>query len=265
VLAGLKASLASQVRITFADKIQRSRQQDRRKATQHHGRQNLGEHVALRLAENFRVSDGERDSPFSDAACHDGYHNKEERVISAKPEQGANKRADEARDNRADGERHKNLQEPLHQDLTVHAQNAADDDAGDEQVEEVGVLREFDDGLLKLRRQQLVVGKGGRDKGREDRRSPNITKHGRALADFRASEAADHQDGNHYRHFALDVARVGETREQSDKNDIDRKRDDPDPGVHDFPPSLRPPRFAQRLRRCRDGDALLHGFLQICS
>ena len=127
-------------------------------------------------------------------------------------------------------------------------------------IKKVCVFREFDDGLLDLRWQQLVIDKGGRNEGCEYRSGANIAKYRRALADFRAGEAADHEDGYHHGHFALDVAGIGEARQQSDKNDIDRNGDDPDPHVHDFPPPVRPPRVGavQRLRRYRGRDALLH-------
>ena len=78
-------------------------------------------------------------------------------------------------------ERHEYLEEPFHQNPAVHAQDAADDDASDEQVKEVGILGEFDDGLFNLRGQQLVIGKSGRNKSSEDRGGSDIAKHGRRL------------------------------------------------------------------------------------
>ena len=101
VLAGLKSPLAGQMRIALADVVERARQQDRSEAAEHHRRQHVSEHVALRLAENFRITDGERDRAFADTAGHDGDHYKEERVIGAKPKQRANQRADDAGDDRA--------------------------------------------------------------------------------------------------------------------------------------------------------------------
>jgi hypothetical protein len=157
----------------------------------------------------------------------------------------------------ADGARHEDLQEALHQDLAIHA----DDDAGDEEVKKIRVLGEFDNGFFDLRRQQFVIGKCGWNERRKDRRGADVAQHRCALADFRAGEAADHQDGDHDRYFALDIAGDGEPRDQRNENDIDRDRHDPEPHIHYFPPALRPPRCARRARRCRGGDAL-HGFLQ---
>jgi hypothetical protein len=57
------------------------------------------------------------------------------------------------------GKRHEDFQDSLHEDLPVHPENASDDDACDKQIEKVRVFCEFDNGLLDLRRQQLVVGK----------------------------------------------------------------------------------------------------------
>ena len=186
-------------------------------------------------------------------------------MVRAKPEQRADKRADDAGRDGADSERHEDLQEALHQDLAIHAEDAADDDAGDEEIKEIRVLGEFDDGLFDLRRQQLVVGQRGWNEGRKDRRGADVAQHRRALADFRAGKTADHQNGDHDRDFALDIAGESEPRDQRNENDIDRDRHDPDPRVHDFPPALRPPRRARGARRCRGGDALLHGFPPVCS
>src|SRR5260221_4489398 len=81
----------------------------------------------------------------------------------------------------------------------------------------------------------------------------------------------DHEDRNHHRDFALDVAGIDETHNEREEHDVDRDRNDPDPGVHDSPPAGRPPRFNVRgnredrcffrLGRWRSRDALLQAVL----
>src|SRR6202011_3062083 len=107
---------------------------------------------AVGLAEDFRITDGERDRALANTAGHDWNYDEEEGVIGAHPQQGADKRADNPGGDRANRQRDEYLEKSLHQHLPVHAEDAADDDAGDEKVEEVRILGEFDDRFLDLRR-----------------------------------------------------------------------------------------------------------------
>src|SRR5262249_42755544 len=83
------------------------------------------------------------------------------------------------------------------------------------------------------------------------------------FADFSAGETANHQNCDHDGDLALDIASEGKASEQRDENDVDWDRDDPDSQIDDLPPALRPPPGVQHVLRSRDGDALLHGLLQI--
>ena len=60
-------------------------------------------------------------------------------------QQDADQRPDQAAGDRRRRQGHEYLQEALDEDGAVHPQDAADDDAGDEQIEEIGVLGELDD------------------------------------------------------------------------------------------------------------------------
>src|SRR5262249_13826937 len=166
---------------------------------------------------------------------------KEERMKGAHTEQGADERADNTGEDRADRQRHEYLQKTLHQNLAVHAEDAADYDASDEQIEKVCILGEFNDRFLDLRRQQLVIGESRGDEGGKDCSCPDIAQHRNAFADFGAGEAANHQNGNHDGDFALDVASENEANQERDENGVNRDRDDPNPQIDDLPPSLRPP------------------------
>src|SRR5262249_19686585 len=241
VLAGLESTLACQAWITFADVVERTREEDRCEAAEHHRRQHLGEHVAVGLAQNLRIADGERDRALADTAGHDRDYHEEEGVKGAEPEHGADQRADDAGRDRANRQWHEYFQKPLHQHLAVHTEDAADDDAGDKQVEEVGILGKLDDRFLDLRRQQLVIGESRGDKGGKNCRCADVAKHRRTLSDFSAGEAANHQNGNHDGDFALDVASENEANQERDEDGVNRDRDDPDPQVDDLPPSFRPP------------------------
>jgi hypothetical protein len=95
-------------------------------------------------------------------------------VIGAQSKQRADHRANDAGGDRTNRQRHEYFEESLHQNPAVHTQDAADDDASDEQVKEVGILGEFDDGFFNLRRQQLVIRERRGDKSGKDRRGSDI-------------------------------------------------------------------------------------------
>ena len=243
VFVGLKASFTRQARISLADVVQDTGQDDRGQAAEHDRRQDLREHVALRLVQDFRIPDRKRDSAFADAAGHDGKHDIEEAVVGAETQHGPDQGSDHTRRDRAEGKRHEYLDEALHQNPAIHSQDAADDDAGDEEVEEVGVLGELDDRFLDLGRDQLVIGKRGGNEGREDRRGTDVAQYRDAFADFGAGEAPDDQHGDHHRDLALDVAGIGEPHQKREQDHEHRDRDDPDPCIHDLPPAAGPPGF----------------------
>src|SRR4051794_5737972 len=81
-------------------------------------------------------------------------------------------------------QRHEDLQEALDQDLPVHAQDAADDDRRDEQVEEVRDLREVGRDLHDRLGQHLVVNQRRGDEGGADRRPADVAQDRQPLADL---------------------------------------------------------------------------------
>jgi hypothetical protein len=134
VLARLQAPFAGEMRIFLADIIERTCRQDGGQAAEHHRGQYLREQIALRLVEDLRIADRERDRSLTDASGHDRDHDKEERVMGAETEQYADQRPDDGAGNRARGQWDEYLEEALDQDGSIHPQDAADDDAGDEQI-----------------------------------------------------------------------------------------------------------------------------------
>src|SRR4051794_4900515 len=97
--------------------------------------------------QNVGVSNGQRDSALADPAGHDGNDDEEEGVPSAQAENPTHKRSDRPCYDRADGERNEDLEEAPNQDRAVHAEDAANDDRRDVEVEEVAALPEFGDRL----------------------------------------------------------------------------------------------------------------------
>src|SRR5258706_5004271 len=167
--------------------------------------------------QDFRISDRKGNRAFPDAAGHNGKYDEKETVIGAEAQQGPYQGSDHARSDRAGRERHEYLHEAFYENIAIHPKDASDDDAGDEEVQEIGILREFDDRFLDLGRDQLVIGKRRWNEGREDRSGTDATQHRDALADFGAREAPDDQHGDHHRDLTLDVAGIGEPRREREQ------------------------------------------------
>lgn len=92
--------------------------------------------------------------------CHQGARQlgpTEECVIGTDTEQNADERADDTAGNRSGGEWHKYLEKAFNQDAAVHPQDAADDNAGDKQVQKVRVFGEHGHRVRNRSRQQMVV------------------------------------------------------------------------------------------------------------
>ena len=239
-LQRLKPTFAGQMRIPLADEIQRTRQQDRGEAAEHHRRQNLRKDLALRHAGQGRIADRQRNGALADAAGHDRHDDIEEGVIAAETQCGADQGSDDGCRDRSDGQRNEDLQEATDQHVAVHAENTADDDGGDKDVEEVGRLGEFDDRAFDLRRYQVVVNQSRRNEGRKNRSGTDIAQDRNPFPYFGAGEAAHHEDSDHGRSVRLDLAGHDQRRDQNEQDEVDRKRDNADAKIDQLPPSLRP-------------------------
>jgi hypothetical protein len=84
--------------------------------------------------------------------------------------------ANDASGNRAGKQRYKDFQEALDQDIALHTQDAANDDAADKQVEEVRPLGKVGDRLDHRHRKQMRVDQVGWQEGRDDRGASDIAK-----------------------------------------------------------------------------------------
>jgi len=152
-------------------------------------------------------------------------------MARAKSEHGPDQRADHCGHNGPDSERHKYLQESPDKNVPVHREDATDDDRCNEEVEKVGRLRKLNDRRFDLGRDQMIVGKSGRNKSRENRAGTNIAQKREPLADLCTGEAAHDKHHDHRWAVGLDLAHGDKRSDQSYEQDIDRQRDDADPEI----------------------------------
>ena len=111
----------------------------------------------------------------------------EERVVRAQPERVPTSVPTIAAATVPAASGTKIFMKPLISTLPVHAQDAADDDRRDEQVEEVGRLREVGRDLDDRLGQQLIVDQRRRNEGREDGGRADVAQDRQTLADLGAA------------------------------------------------------------------------------
>jgi hypothetical protein len=170
----------------------------------------------------LRVADRQRDRPFPYAACHYRHDDEEEGVEGPEPQEHTNHRADDPTADRPGGKRDEDLEEALNQDTAIHTENAADDDAGDEQVQKIGVLGELyhraEDGVW----QQMMKGEERGDESGKNRGGADISDDRDALAQFGAGEAAHRQQDDSHQNVGRHAPRERIEGDHCEQNHEDR-------------------------------------------
>ena len=185
-------------------------------------------------------------------------------VARAEAERGADRRADDRGRDRAGRERDEDLHEALDQHAAIHAQDAADDDRRDEQVQEVGRLREFDREVQHRLRQHVVVRERRRHEGREDRGRADVAQERQALAQFRAGEAEEREHRDRHRDLAGHLAGHREADDQREQDEVDGQRNDADADFHQFPPAFRPEARARVATASETGSGWDGVWIEVC-
>jgi hypothetical protein len=236
----LQSAVAGQAGIFPAHEVQDAGEQDRDQAAEHHRRQDLRDQSARALVEDLPVAGRKRERALSDAARHDRDDNIEEGMLHAQPEGGTHERAHDRRQDRAGRHGHEDLEEPLDQDPPIHAQDAADDDGRDEQIEELRGIGEIGHRLHDFGRQPVLGHEERGDEGGEDRRRAQMAQHRHVLAEFAAGEAEQAHDADHHADLRRELARHGVIGDHRREHDVHRQGDDADAQLHDLPPAVRP-------------------------
>jgi hypothetical protein len=259
VFTRLNAPFTSEMRIALPHKVKQAGQENGGEAPEHDGRQHAGELLALFKMQNLRVTHGERNRPLTHSAAHDRNDDVEEGIARTEAQQRAYTGSDQCRRHGSGRQRHKDLQKTTDQHGAIHAENRAHDDAGDEEVEEVGVLGKIRDRLHDHRRNPSVKGEERRDEGREDRGAADVLHEGNALADFRADKATHGQHGEHRTHVTGRLARRGKLAGGDERTEHDRQQHQHRHGenahaqLHEFPPAVRPEAGVRYSRGRRGG------------
>ncbi|MOA19515.1 hypothetical protein D3C78_1399040 [compost metagenome] len=147
--------------------------------------------------QNRRVPHRQRDRAFTDATGHDRQNQEEEDLERLQPQRHAHRHSYQHADNLTAQHRRENAQKALDQHLTVHAHNAANDNAADVEVQNIGRLIEFGGRFHHHVRQQAVMHQRRRNKGGADRRCPHFADQRQAFAKLAAGKTKERQCGNH--------------------------------------------------------------------
>ncbi|SAJ26225.1 Uncharacterised protein [Enterobacter cloacae] len=232
-------AFTGQVRVAFTELVEATGDNDRRQAAEHHHRQHAAERHALIHMQQGGIADRERDRPFPDAARHDRQNDKEEDLERLEAQRQPNTHADNHADDFTAQHREEDAQEALDQHGAVHTHDAADDNAADIEVENIGGFIEFGRGLNHHVRQQAVIDQRGRDKGGANCRRTELADNRQAFAEFTAGKAEEGQRGHHDHNVARQFSAQAINRNQRTRQNEQRQRNNADfPGIHNMPPAL---------------------------
>ena len=152
-----KGAVARELREALAHLLEVARGHDGEEVAEHRSGHEVHEELIGGLIQNFRISSCERKDAFAHAARKDRNHDEEERVIEIFAAEHAGNAAENRRNNRADHERNEHAQEPLHEHGAHHAENGANNEARDVEVEKIRTLGEGRDRLDGITVQEAVV------------------------------------------------------------------------------------------------------------
>src|SRR5438128_289812 len=120
MFAGLKLAVPSQLRPFPAKQIQAARNDDRGEASEHDGREDLREEIALCATSERGVADRKWNRAFADAAGHDWNDDHESSVLQAKSKRRSETNSHRGGSDRTGDDWSKNLQEATDQHPPVH-------------------------------------------------------------------------------------------------------------------------------------------------
>src|SRR5271156_1939200 len=194
--------------------------------------------------QDLRVADRQRNCSFAYPACHYRHDDKEEGVEGPQSQERSDHRADDPTGDRPSGKRDEDLEETLDQDTAIHT----DDDAGDEEVEEIGVLGELRHRAEDGSWQQMMKGEERGDEGGKNRGGADIADDRDALTQLGTGEAAHRQQDDSHRNVGRHAPGERIEGDHRDQNHEDRQGDDADLEIDNRPPAGRP-----EARSCGQG------------
>ena len=232
-------AFTGQVRVALTKLVQATGDNDRGQTAEHHHRQHAAERYALVHVQQGGITDGKRNCAFPDTARHNGQNDKEEDLERLQAQRETNAHPHQHADDFTAQHREEDAQEALNQHRAVHAHDAADDNAADVEIENIGGFIELSGGLDHHIRQQAVIDQRGRDKGCANRRRTELADNRQALAKLTAGKAEEGQGRYHHHDVARQLSAQTINRNQCARQNKQRQRDNPDfPGIHNMPPTL---------------------------
>ncbi|MNZ31333.1 hypothetical protein D3C78_486270 [compost metagenome] len=201
---------------------------DRHDVADHGGGRQLSHVDIRRAAEDCRVGQRQGQYPFADPAANDRHDDEKERVVKAVADQLANDQPAGNGGQGADEQGNEHPQHALDQNETAHAQNAADHQAGDHEVKEVGFFHQHFGGVDRRRSEEAVEHQDRWQHQAQDGTAADFLEDRQARAHLAEKHAHGHDDGEPADHVLGQEAQMG--REINDDRDAekDRQRDDAD-------------------------------------
>src|SRR5271170_1258569 len=198
--------------------------------------------------QDLPVANRQRNCSFAYPACHYRHDDKEEGVEGPQSQERSDHRADDPTGDRPSGKRDEDLEETLDQDTAIHTKDAADDDAGDEEVEEIGVLGELRHRAEDGSWQQMMKGEERGDEGGKNRGGADTADDQDALTQLGAGEAAHRQQDDSHQNVGRHAPGERIEGDHCEQNHKDWQRNDADLEIDNRPPAGRP-----EARSCSQG------------
>src|SRR5258705_882229 len=108
--------------------------------------------------QNLSIAHGKWNRAFADTPSHARHERKKECVVCSHSQSCADQRSHDRCNDRSGRKWNESFQKSLDQHASIHTKDAADNNCGDKQVEEVSVLKKGRHWLQQRSRKQMIKG-----------------------------------------------------------------------------------------------------------
>ncbi len=236
---------AGQRREALADAIQQAGDDDREDVAERQRRHEDGDVVARRLAEQLFIDLAHRHRAGTHAAAHDGQGDHHDRILRRKPERPTHDHGEQAGEDHSADQRQGKARAHLHQNMRIHAEDAAGDQRCDIEIEKAAAFHECRDVGRHIGRQPVQIHECGGREDRQNRAATEISAYDRQAVTDMAEQFAEQHDHNEGADHAVGqgVGRDGQDHDREEQPE-DGQAEPEDPGLEQAVQKAR-----RRLRR----------------
>ena len=159
-------------------------------------------HVDVRrLPQDCRIGQRKGQNPLANSAANDRDNDKEEGVVRRIPKQRSHNKPAQHGHQCSRHQRNKHAHHALDQQHPVHPQDAADHQAGDDEIEQIRLLHQQMHRIKGLFPECAKIDQHGRHHQTQDRRAADVLQHGDLTPHFGKRKAKGHDDRQSANHI----------------------------------------------------------------